>query len=234
MRLALYLLVLFLSFSGAVEALPKQLTLGYIKDSQMVSAASKIFSIAYQRIGIDVTFIGLPGKRSLQQSDSGLLDGEVLRIANVENRYQNLVVIPVPITRLDGVAYTISKPTDLANLAELLDYQIGIQGGMLWQEKFVQHNQGSHTRVNSAVIQFKLLIAERVDYVLLGRAVGTELMNSTFANKNIVEVSPVVMQSPLFHYVHRKHHDVIPLITKELENMRASGELAQLLAAGQY
>ena len=212
MRLALYSLVLLLTFSGAVDALPKQLTFGNIKDSQIALAASNVLFIAYQRIGIDVMFIGLPAKRSLQQSDSVLLDGEVLRGANIENSYRNLIAIPV----------------------SLLNYRIGIHSGRLWQESFVQHSQGPHTRVNSATSLFKLLIANRVDYVLLGRAGATELMNSTFANKNIVEVSPAVRHSQLFHYVHRKHLGVIPLITKQLESMQVSGELVQLLAAGKH
>ncbi|NRA54430.1 MAG: hypothetical protein HRU23_09825 [Gammaproteobacteria bacterium] len=234
MRLALYSLVLLLTFSGAVDALPKQLTFGYIKDSQIALAASNVLFIAYQRIGIDVMFIGLPAKRSLQQSDSVLLDGEVLRVANIENSYRNLIAIPVSMTLIDGVAYTISKSIKFADVDDLLNYRIGIHSGMLWQESFVQHSQGPHTRVNSATSLFKLLIANRVDYVLLGRAGATELMNSTFANKNIVEVSPAVRHSQLFHYVHRKHLGVIPLITKQLESMQVSGELVQLLAAGKH
>jgi len=228
MKFVVYLFVVFFTCSSAAQALPKQLTFGYVENAQRPLTVTKILTIAYQRLGIELKFVGLPAKRSLQQSDSGQIDGEVLRIANIDKIYPNLIAIPLPLSHFVGMAFTINAPADVTDATDILTARVAIHSGMVWQEKFIDHGPGFYTRVNNDESLFKLLIADRVDYVLLARSSETELANTTYAKHNIVPVSPPITQSSLFHYVHRKHQYLVPLITRQLKKMRASGELASL------
>jgi len=228
MKFVVFLFVVYFPCSSAAQVLPKQLNFGYVENDQLSLTVTKILTIAYQELAIELQFVALPSKRSLLQSDSGQIDGEVLRIDNIDNLYSNLIAIPVPLFNFVGMAYTINCPTRITDATDILNARVAIHSGMVWQEKFIAQGPGSYTRVNNEESLFKLLIAKRVDYVLLGRSSATELLNTTYAKHNIVAVSPQITQSSLFHYVHRKHQDLVPLITRALKKMRVSGELAKI------
>ena len=61
---------------------------------------------AYERIGIGIAVEKFPDKRALSMADKGVTDGELFRIANIGKDYPNLIMIPVPVSFFEGVAFT--------------------------------------------------------------------------------------------------------------------------------
>ena len=68
-----------------------------IQNEQTHAMAKEVLREAYRRIGYDIRFEFLPGKRSLEYANKGLTDGDVARIAGTEKKYPNLIPVPTPI-----------------------------------------------------------------------------------------------------------------------------------------
>ncbi|WDE02693.1 hypothetical protein [Thalassomonas actiniarum] len=56
--------------------------------------AAQVPKVIYQRLGIAVVFVELPGKRALVESSSGNLDAEAQRIYRIGELYPDLLRVP--------------------------------------------------------------------------------------------------------------------------------------------
>ena len=52
--------------------------------------SARVLKEAYKRINTEVEFKKMPAERSIENSNNGLLDGEVNRITGIEKKYSNL------------------------------------------------------------------------------------------------------------------------------------------------
>ncbi len=118
------LLICILSLSD-VRA-DNRLILGGIQGSINQRIGAAILKEAYASIGIDVTFQLYPARRSLIESNTGTIDGEVQRIDNINIKYPNLVQVPVPLFNLVGAIYTKTKSFEIKGWESLQPYMVGI------------------------------------------------------------------------------------------------------------
>lgn len=223
------LFILCFSFGAVADnSLPKELTFSYIENDERQLTAASVITTVYARLGIKINLLALPAKRSLFQSGTGQVDGEILRILKVQQIYPDLLAVPVNIFELNGMAYTIDGSKEFVNVKDILSSRIAIHRGIVWQETFIEKGLGLYTRVNATARLVRLLVTNRVDYVLIEQTRGSKLLNAPVEGHQIVEVSPAIIQTSSFHFSHRKHQALVPLVTKQLEQMKASGELAEL------
>ena len=71
---------------------------------------------------------------------------------------------------------------------------------------------------------FKLLLNDRVDVVVGKPIVGKKYLSM---NKNLATSGKFQYQD-VFIYLHKKHKDLIPMLEKEIRQMRLSGELKEI------
>jgi len=194
----------------------QQLTLGRIGDSDIQQRAATILSKAYKELGIAVTFEGYPSKRALHYSNNGVIDGELLRVQNIEKQYPNLICVKIPLYQIAASAYTIHGRATFDSIDQLLDSSLAIHNGVLWEEEFVQKHHNDVLRVNGTLKKFKLLQLGRVEYLLSNQQRAQEIISKHFKDANIKQVQPPLKSINLYHYLHKKHRALVPKIQQQL------------------
>ena len=104
MKAIIYFAIFFLLLSTHSYA-ENTLIFGQSLDP-IADISAQVLSEAYKRINFEVKFIKMPAERSIENSNNGLLDGEVNRIAGIDKKYSDLIMIPFLINFLEGVAFT--------------------------------------------------------------------------------------------------------------------------------
>jgi len=148
------LLLLALPFNAQMAS-SHELIFSHIDGSPIHARGAKVLKELYDRLGIDVGFLELPGRRALKMSNNGETDGEILRIWDVGVTHQNLLRVPTPLLTLYGFAFTRSAPAidSFQQLDKML--RIGIQRGVVWAENAVRHRKGV-VRVTTATVSWPI------------------------------------------------------------------------------
>ena len=106
MKNLFYIIIFCLVNSTTLARTPERLVFSGIEGSVNSEISMQVLERAYQQLGIAVVYKPLPGERSLHTSNSGEVDGEVFRIANVSKKYTNLIQIPTSINSIEAVAFS--------------------------------------------------------------------------------------------------------------------------------
>jgi ABC-type amino acid transport substrate-binding protein len=204
---------------------PNTINISQVRKVGKNDCAYKNLTKAYSSIGYQIGFTILPAKRALFESNAGRTDGETARVQYLEKRYPNLVRIPVAICHMHQnlLALKSNKKIESANLEDLT---LGIiNGGVFVEKEFTQYNP---VRAISNKQLVDLLIKGRVDAISMSEATFKKLANSQQAPlvMPLARFTPTV---PLFHYLHKKHHTLIPKITAALKQLEDSGFIANTI-----
>ncbi len=187
--------------------------------------SESVLEEAYAQLDIKVSTHTFPAERSLSMSNAGQVDGEVNRIFGIEQKYANLVRIPVAINWIEGIAYTNKKNTPILDWESLRPYSIGIRIGTKFAE--IGTNGMNVKAVTSNDQMFMMLDNFRVDVVISTRMEG--MLTSRRLNlKNISALEPPLARFKLFHYLHTKHKNLVPRLTRILKNMESEGRIREI------
>lgn len=219
--------VIFYVFILCVPANAQPHTLSFgINSGPKSFASAAVLSAAYSRINIDVDLVALPPGRSLVEKQSGRLDGEVHRIRQIEHNKLNLVIVPFPINKFEGMAYTLRQDLAYDGWLSLRPLRVGVEIGVAFSEE--------GTRGFSHVLQkpdldalFDLLPLGRLDVVIAPRAVF-ERQKMRLKDDNLHVLEPPLVVHELYHYVNKRHEALIPELTEILRDMSESGELDRI------
>ncbi|WP_108649768.1 substrate-binding periplasmic protein [Dongshaea marina] len=196
--------------------------------SPIANASSKVLKEAYSRLGIQIQIKELPAERSLIFSNQGLIDGEVNRIKGLEMRYPNLVRVPVAINHFEAVLVAQDPAPKVSGLQSLKNYRIGIRNGIKYAEDLTR---GMNVKRSVSNMQlFNILELRQVDLIIIGRsAVQKYLRAHPHSQMKVIE--PPLLSQQLYHYLNRKHEDLLEAITAELRRMRQGEEIARIREA---
>ncbi|MEH6473296.1 MAG: transporter substrate-binding domain-containing protein [Halopseudomonas sp.] len=220
----LVLLTLLVLPAAAAE---RQLTLSYF-DSPFQNLHVDIMAEAYQGLDIDVKFINLPSKRALVSSSKGLVDGETNRIGKIKAKFPSLIQIPIPMHPLVGAAYSLDGNLNIKHWQDLKPYRVGVLQGVPFYEKPTQGMNRLYA--NNYKQLFELLVRGRVDVVVGTTFSSEQTINQQFADAGIIQDGSVLIHIETFHYLHQKNSDLVPAITRALQQMRDSGRIDQIVA----
>jgi polar amino acid transport system substrate-binding protein len=174
---------------------------------------------AFLRAGLEARIQTLPAERSLQDSNAGISDGEIGRIAEIDQFYPNLVIVDEPIIESrDFVAFSIDHVFKTDDWKSLKPYHVGIVRG--W--KFLENNIVDVTsliRMDSTVSLFKLLKNKRADVVVNARIDGL-YTSRILGVQNIKVMEPPLASVKLYLFLHEKHRDLVPKLEKALKKMK--------------
>lgn len=187
--------------------------------------AYKNLTKAYGSIGYQLDFTILPAKRALIESNAGRTDGETARVQYLEKRYPNLVRIPVAICHMHQSLLALKSNKKIEN-ANLKDLTLGIMnGGVFVEKEFTQYNP---VRAVSNKQLVDLLMKGRVDAISMSEPTFKKQVGSQQASL-IIPLARFTPTVPLFHYLHKKHHILIPKITAALKQLEGSGFIADAI-----
>ena len=69
-------------------------------------AAAEILRVAYQQLGVSISFKTFPAERALVTSNKGRADGELVRIKGINKKYPNLIRVPVSHVSSEQTAFS--------------------------------------------------------------------------------------------------------------------------------
>jgi polar amino acid transport system substrate-binding protein len=182
-----------------------------------------ILSEAYARLGYEIELQGYPAERALLMANDGLVDGEAGRVSVVEKNYPNLIRVPTPIYVNRVAILTTATDIDPARgWAQFANHRTCIRNGYKFLESRVKG--GNCHLVSSYEKMLGLLKNRRVDVAL---AEYFDIL-PTLSRLGLGEVrmlSRPMASNPMYHYLNRRHADLVPRIDAVLRDMAAQGRL---------
>jgi len=174
----------------------------------------------FSRMGIEAKVIRLPSARSIINANEGIDDGVIARTKGMDEKYANIIRIPVPVVTFKFVAYSLDHKIPVNGWDSFEPYSIGYIRGWHIYEKNV-HKYKSLTIVNNAEQLFRLLMNGRSELILFEYYRGNWWNKHLNANAHIIG-SPVAEQE-MFMYINKKHKDLVPEITRSFEGIWKDG-----------
>lgn len=187
----------------------------------------RILTEAYERIDCDVEILSVPAGRALVMSDRGESDGEAARGPVAEDLFENLIRVPTVLYTNAVVAFAKNREIDVAaGWGALAPYKLGSVIGYKFIEK--ETTGYDRTLVSCHDKLFLMLQNDRLDVALTGYLDVMASLND-FDLEEICLLSPPLARIPMYHYLHKKHADLVPLIDTSLRQMREEGRMDAIL-----
>jgi len=220
------LLCCMMPFAKAQQALPldtespdsaKSLVLAtsLTRSSLMIEIEQKLRA-AYRQLGYQISLTQLPSGRSLSMTNAGLYDGELFRIDSAATEFPNLVKVPVPLATIELKAFTLASRLLPTHWQQEQKLRIGmVRGFRLAMDYPVA---GNVVLVTSAQQAVQMLLQDRIDVLLDDEATVRAVLGPEFSR---VRMAPEVLAgAELFHFIHRKHQDLLKPLTDALLQLK--------------
>lgn len=180
----------------------------------------------FRQAEIPITITRLPSERAILNTDAGIDDGDLLRIAGLEKKYPNLIQLGEKWMDMEFSAFTLDPSIRISAWEDLRPHTIGIIRGWKVFENATERVPHRSMTANADGL-FTLLVKGRVDLILYDRLQGM----IAFKNRgltNIREAGPPLTVEPLFLYLNKRHAALIPRIEAVLRTMKRDGSYARL------
>jgi polar amino acid transport system substrate-binding protein len=186
----------------------------------------RVLKEVFSDLGIDLEIIHLPSARSLQEANSGRVDGEFGQTRAAGEAYSNLVMVPEPLAEWHFSAFVLEGTEGPRSFEELRDYHVGfINGWKLYEEKVTESR--SITKVEGEKQLFAILLAGRVDVVLYNRLRGLAWVQRN-GESRVRMVTPPLSVDEMHLFLHRRHAGLVSAIDQELARLKSSGRYAEM------
>lgn len=196
--------------------------------SPVVNAYFQFLQKAYGEIGYELTMKKYPLKRTYASANSGASDGLLITSGAIVKSFKNLAVVPVPLTHIDLMVYTVDKEFKVAGPKSIRPYRIGILRGYPLSTKLTE---GADRQIlNNYKSLFSVLKIGRVDIALAMKRETTRFLKDNKGYESIKMLTPPLYSLPLYHILNKKHEELIPKITPIMKRLMAEGVLKRLYA----
>lgn len=196
-----------------------------IENSVNAEISASVMQEAYSRIGIKVKIERLPAARALVKSNNGEVDGELYRVVNVHKKWKNLLMVPTPVNFMEGVVMTKNTTFSVNGWESLRPYKIGVRKGIRFSDEGTKGMNRRELHSNQSLLNF--LNMNRADIIVITRANGLKVREKL----NLTELKilePSVEVNPLYHYLHKKHKALVPIIDTVLQKMKNEGLIEEI------
>ncbi len=191
-----------------------------------VAAVSEIIMVrAYSALGYKLKIEYLPGKRALLKSNQGKVDAELVRIKEVSQKYPNLVRVPEAVFDVRGMAFSRDQNMTLMSVQDLWGRRVGIVRGIQWAAKITE---GQSPIVARNVHElFELLANRQIDIALEAQLTGQPELKH-FRNRGLSMAIGSMTRFPVFHFLNKKHLNLVAPKAEEIRKMKKSGEIRKI------
>lgn len=225
---ATVMLLLLLCASASAEA-PLRISTSYrtlFSTPEQTGMLDRIIKEAFQRVGLNAEIVFTPTARSLVEVNSGMLDGEINRIAGMERRYPDMVCVPEPNMQMHFVAFA-TKDIPISGWNSLVNLHVGVVTG--W--KILEEHVREFPHVTYAVEEkqlFEMLEMGRLDVVLYSR-LGGRMLIKQLGYRDIVSLSPPLLSRDMFLYLHKGHRTLCRPLAEALRGMKRDGTYERIV-----
>lgn len=206
-----------------------RLTVSIPDDSQFHKYIfSEILYDVYQEIGIELRSHNVPVKRGLMLANKGDTDGETARVLMVKKKAPNLIAIPIKIFQ-GNISIFSRKGNKFTGWESLKDKKVSHRRGIDAIEMRLKKNNITAYPVNSDTTMLRLYNYGRVEYLIDGefsllRSISL-FEKKIGRNIDIETIGEPVIVIKMYHFLHKKHKNLVPKVEAVLKRMEQSGEL---------
>lgn len=163
--------------------------------------------------------------RGLKNLNEGIDDGNLPRVAGLEKSFPNIRMVPGKVMDFDFQVFAKKSNIKVDGWDSFSDLDVAFVKGWKILEKNVKAK--SVTTVPTVQHLFKLLENDRVDAIIYERWQGVGVANALGFNA-IKPVEPPLVTKEMFLYVNKKHENIVPVLSKTLEQMKNSGQYEKI------
>ncbi|MBV8502922.1 MAG: hypothetical protein JO006_14550 [Paucibacter sp.] len=194
--------------------------------SYVVANGVSLLRQAYDRLGMQVEEVDVPVERGLRMSNEGSLDGEVARVEGLEQHYPNLIRVPVAVLATSVEAISVDPSIRISGWEDLRRYSLCIPHGI---KAIELPTAGMKTyAVNTAQNIIKMLQAKHCQ---VGVIAGPTWVDFESLDWTGIRSAGRLGAVPLYHYLNKRHADLVPRVAAVLEQMRADGIIGKVQKA---
>ena len=242
LRIFLILIILMGSFGDVVcsENQPepeKTIVFGTIlaESFSYFHGISLIYSEAFKRLGYNFKLISLPGERSLVDADSGVVDGEATRIADLDlDKYPNLIRVPEPIIVIKDGAYSTDSSIRINGWESLRGkgYKVGLFKGIksVEQKLPLYVDKKDIITLTGFEQSLKMLQTRRIDLFIASTLLEESAPMNSPAYRDIKRVG-IVEEKIAYPWLHKRHKALAPRLADTLKAMKADGTFQKIIEA---
>ena len=177
--------------------------------------AERFFSKVYAELGITPSFVYYPSKRGLRMVNRGYIDAEAGRFSSVGANYPNLIKVDQAVVNLHVGLFCLGKKTCVPTENDAVVLLDGLEIG----DRFCE------------VKRFNCRYESDVNVIirLLEDGIASAFMSTTMSAKQIVCGSGTTQiafsdipefKQYTYHYVNRKHIDLVPKLEAAIRKLR--------------
>ena len=224
--------VLFLSICVPVAVADPVITLNTtgqppLNTSDQTGFIDDVAEEAFRRIGYELQTVRLPAERGLKNSNRGIIDGELVRVAGLDKVYPNLIQVPEKIMDWEFVAFSYESTSLVGDWNDLSGKAVSHINGWKILEKNIP-STAEITKTGNANSLFNLLRKKRTDYAIYERWGGRYLLRKMLMPEVRVCKSPLATKE-MFIYLHKKHKDIVVKLAEALLVMKKDGSYEKLV-----
>ena len=211
------------------------------EESAQMKRTELILKEAFKRIGYEVELKKYPAARCLKYSNSGIIDGEAQRIYDLNKNHKytlnNLIRVPEPHQSMDLSAFVYNRNDIILDPKDpylsLKNYKVIVKIGIVnAEENIMRVGIEKVDKVRKYDQMFKMLMSGRGD-VAIGFSEMTKkggmLTKGEFKGKPFKMLTPPLNYTPLYVYLHKKHQDIVPLVSSALREMKNDGTFQKIV-----
>ena len=202
-----------------------------LSNPEQTGMLDRIVKEAFSRIGCTAEIVFSPTEQSLFNVNEGILDGEINRIAGMEQKFPNLVRVPEANMTMHFVAFS-KRPYDIDGWESIRDLQIGIVRG--W--KILEENTADFLNVTLVPTEtelFTMLIKDRIDVALYAILTGYEQIEQR-GLEGITHLMPPLASRNMYLYMHKAHRDLVELLADALRRMKQDGTYDRIVTEATF
>ena len=192
----------------------------------------RVYTEAFRRMGYDFECKRLPAARSSQMSDSGAVDGEIQRVPGYGKAHPNLIRVEEYGHTIYWVAMALKPGIFIEQWSSLKDtpYRVAYRRGILLSKKNLSNvvTPDKLSVSDTITSALKMLQTERIDLFVGVKYLAEEAIGSNPDFKNAgFYVAGTLAKVNLHAYLHKKHANLVPILSKTLKEMKEEGLFKQ-------
>lgn len=209
---------------GATETESHQLHIATsLSHSEFSQRIEQQLRRAYGRLGYQMELVRMPAGRSLQMANQGQYDGELFRIDGIQHEFSQLRQVPVQLATIELLAFVQSgRQAELADWKTVKELRIGyVRGFRLASQVTYAGYAIPVTTLQQAV---GMLEQGKIDVLLEDRDSVVSVLPAQFEQAGISALPGVLASTGIYHYLHRRHSDLIEPLANVLKKSMAGAK----------
>lgn len=203
-------------------------------NTRIYKISEAVLGEALKQNGFGLILKTYPPKRAALMADAGQIDGDAHRIYdfNKENRFSDLIRVSEPLQSVDQSVFSRIGDIRIAGWKSLAPHRVIYVTGVKLVEDGLRSAvpESNLLPANSVESAFKMLSANRGELTIASTETGfAALKKLSLQNSGIQVLTPPVVITDLYTYLHKKHLDLAEKLADTLKKMKADGSYQKII-----